>query len=149
MHKACSSIEGVPYCFSTSSVKLQGHTGQKIADFDPNWAFTDCNFSLNSPMDMKWCIKLKARQERYPIVFQGHPSNFKVTQDNKSPILTRIERFRTVNSIWIHRWLQNDAQSLKQHRRGALLFFQSHPSNFKVTREQNRRFWPELSVSGL
>ena len=41
MHKAWSSIEEVPYCFSRSYVKLQGHTAQNITDFDPNWAFPD------------------------------------------------------------------------------------------------------------
>ena len=88
---------------SRSSVKFQGHTGQQIADLDPNWAFPDCNFSLNSPMAMKWCTKLEATYKRCPIVFQGHPSNFEVTRDNTSPILTRIERFRTVTPVWIHR----------------------------------------------
>ena len=127
MCKAWSRIEEVPYCFSRSSVKFQGHAGQKIADFDPNWAFPDCNFSLNSPMATNWCIKLEATLKRCPVIFQGHQSNFKVTQDNKSPILTRIERFRT---LW------NDAQSLKQYTRGALLCFQGHPSNFKVTRDK-------------
>ena len=32
--------------FSRSSVKFEGHTAQKIADFDPNWAFQDCNSSF-------------------------------------------------------------------------------------------------------
>ena len=51
MHKVWSSIEKVPYSFSRSSVKFQGHTGQKeIINFDPNWAFSDCNSSLNSLM---------------------------------------------------------------------------------------------------
>ena len=40
----------------------------------------------------------------------------------KSSILTWIERFRTVTLVWIHWWQWNDAQSLKQHKRGALLF---------------------------
>ena len=31
-------------------VKFQGRTGRKIADFDPYWAFPDCNSSSNSPM---------------------------------------------------------------------------------------------------
>ena len=48
-----------------------------------------------------------------PIVFQGHPSNFKVTRYQKSPILTQIGRFQTVTWIWIHRWQWNDAQCLK------------------------------------
>ena len=47
MHTAQSSIEEVPYCFSRSSVKFQGHMGPKIANFDPNLAFLDCNYSLN------------------------------------------------------------------------------------------------------
>ena len=84
MHKAWSSIGEVPYCFSRSSVKFQGHTGQKIVDFDPNWAFPDCNSTLNEPMALKWCTKLNVVQKRCPIVFQGHLSNFKVTRDKNS-----------------------------------------------------------------
>ena len=68
MHKAWSGIEEVPYSFSRSSVKFEGHTALKIVEFDPNWAS------------------------------------------------------RTVTPVWIHQWLRNDAQSLKYHRRGALLF---------------------------
>ena len=96
MHKAWSSIEEVPYCFSRSSVKFQGHTAKKIVEFDPNWVFPDCNSSLNSPIAMKCCTKLETAKERCPIVFQGHPSNFKVTRDKTSPILTQIGLFRTI-----------------------------------------------------
>ena len=35
MHKAWSSIEEVPYCFSRSYIKLQGHTALKIVVFLP------------------------------------------------------------------------------------------------------------------
>ena len=100
MHKAWSNIEEVPYCFSRSSVKFQGHTALKIVLFDPNWVFPDCNSSLNSPMAMKCYTKLETAKERCPIVFQGHPSNFKVTRDKTSPILTQIGCFRTIG------WLQ-------------------------------------------
>ena len=96
MHKAWSNIEEVPYCFSRSCVKLQGHTALKIVEFYPNWAFPDSNSSLNSPMAMKCCTKLETATERCPIVFQGHPSNFKVTRDKTSPILTQIGRFWTI-----------------------------------------------------
>ena len=96
MHKAWSSIEEVPYCFSRSSVKFQGHIAQEIVKFDSNWAFPDCNSSLNSPMAMKCCTKLETANKRCPIVFQGHPSNFKVTRDKTSPILTQIGRFRSI-----------------------------------------------------
>ena len=80
MHTAGSSIEEVPYCFSRSSFKFEGHTALKIVEFDPDWAFPDCNSSLNSPMATKWCTKLEVALKRCPIVFQGHPSNFNVTR---------------------------------------------------------------------
>ena len=96
MHRAWSSIVEVPYCFSRSYVKFQGHTALKIVEFDPNWVFPDSNSSLNSPMAMKCCTKLETAKERCPIVFQGHPSNFKVTRDKTSPSLTQIGRFRTI-----------------------------------------------------
>ena len=116
MHKAWSSIEEVPYCFSRSSVKFPGHTALKIIEFDSDWAFPDCNSSLNSPMITKWCTKLELALKRGPIVFQGHPSNFKVTRLLKIVEFDPnwlIGCFRTLTQIWIHHWLQNDAQSLK------------------------------------
>ena len=96
MHRAWSSIVEVPYCFSRSYTKFQGHTALKIVEFDPNWAFPDCNSNLNSPMAMKCCTKLKTAKERCTIVFQGHMSNCKVTRYKTSPILTQIGRFRTI-----------------------------------------------------
>ena len=69
LHKAWSSIEEVPYCFWRSSVKFQGHTALKIVQFDPDWAFPDCNSSLNSSMATKWCTKLEVALKRCPIVF--------------------------------------------------------------------------------
>ena len=80
IHIAWCCLEEVPYCFSRSSVNFQGDTSLKIVEFDLDWAFLDCNSSLNSPMATKWCTKLEVAQKRCPIVFQGHPSNFKVTR---------------------------------------------------------------------
>ena len=99
MHRTLSNIEEVAYCFSRSSVKFQGHTGQKIADFDLNWPFPDCISSLNLPMALKCCTKLDIVYKGCPIVFQGRLSNFKVTQDKKTLILTKIGRFRTVTPV--------------------------------------------------
>ena len=82
---------------------------------------------------------------RCPIVFQGHPWNFKVTQLNKKRILTQIVRFCNSSLNSLKAW----CKCLKQHRSSALL-------NFKLIRQisrshwtKNRRFWPKLSVSGL
>ena len=33
--------------------------GAKIVEFDPDWAFPDCNSSLNSPLGTKRCTKLE------------------------------------------------------------------------------------------
>ena len=38
-------------------------------------------------------------------------------------VLTQIWHFWTVTPVWIHWWLWNDAQSLKQHRGGSLFIF--------------------------
>ena len=59
MPKAWCGTKEIPSCFSRSSVKFQGHTGQKITNFDQNYAFPDCNPISNSPMAMKLCTKLK------------------------------------------------------------------------------------------
>ena len=96
LHRAWNSKGEMPYCFPRSSIKFQGHTALKIVQFDPNWAFPDCNFNLNSPMAMKCCTELETTKERCPIVFQGHPSNFKVTRDKTSLILSQIGHFRTI-----------------------------------------------------
>ena len=75
-------------------------------------------------------------------VHQSHPLNIKVTRAEKSTILSRIERFPTVTPLWIHRWLGNDAQSLKWHRRKRCpIVLQAHQSNFKVTRDEKSTIW--------
>ena len=59
LHKAWSSIEEVPYFFLRWSNKFQGHTALKIVEFDPDWSFPDCNFSLNWPIGTKCFKKLE------------------------------------------------------------------------------------------
>ena len=68
---------------------------------------------------------------------------------SKIVILTKIGRFRTVTPVWIHWWLWNDAQSLKQHRRGALLFFKVIRQISRSHGSKKHRIWPRLGVSGL
>ena len=53
LHKAWNSKEEMPYCFPRSSIKFQGHTGQNITNFDPNWAFrTTGRSQLSNPSDL-------------------------------------------------------------------------------------------------
>ena len=74
---------------------------------------------------------------------------FKVTRLLKSSNLTQIRRFRTVTPVLIHQWLQNDAQSLKKHIRGVLLFFKVSCQVSRSHGYKNRQIWPRLGVSGL
>ena len=79
MHRAWGSIVEVPYCFSRSYIKLQGHTALKIVEFDPNWGvsglllqfeFTNgyemLHKAWNSIGEMPYCFP------RSSIKFQGH-----------------------------------------------------------------------------
>ena len=68
-------------------------------------------------MHKAWCCLEEVSYcfSRSSVKFQGHTAQ-------KSSISTQIGCFRTVTPVWIHQWVRNDAQSLKQHKRGALLF---------------------------
>ena len=92
-------------------------------------------------MATKWCTKLEVAWKRCPVVFQGHTTSCKVTRLKKSSILTQNGRFRTVTPAWIHRWLWNVAQSLKQQRRDALLFSKVIHQISRSHGTKHHRFW--------
>ena len=121
----------MPYCFSRSSVKFQGHTALEIVEFDPDWAFPDCNSSLNSPMAPKWSTKLEVELKRCPIVFQGHTSNCKVTRLKKSSILTQIGRFRTVTPVWNSPMATKWCKKLEVALNRCHVVFRGHTSKFQ------------------
>ena len=52
MHKTWYSIEEVPYYFSGSSIKFQGHTGWKIDDLNPIWVRLLGRSQLSNPSDL-------------------------------------------------------------------------------------------------
>ena len=119
-----------------SSIKFQGHMGLKIADFDTKWTFQDRNSSLNSPMALKWCTMVDVVKKMCPIVFQGHPSNFKVTRDNQLPFFYPNWAFPDcnfrLNSPMNLKWCRKLDVILKR----CPIIFRGHPSNFKVTRAE-------------
>ena len=84
-------------------------------------------------------VILSFRQNMYSIVLRGHPSNIKVTRVDRLTILTGIENFRTVTTVWIHRWQQNDAQRIGGMR--CPVVFPGHPPNVKVTRVAKSTIW--------
>ena len=91
-------------------------------------------------MHKAWCSIEEVHYcfPRSSIKFQGH-------KGKKSPISTRIERFRSVNSVWIHQWIWSDTQSLMQYRRGALLFFEVIHQISRSHGLKNRWFGSNLS----
>ena len=149
MHKAWSSIEEVPYCISRSFVKFQGHTGQKSPIFTRIERFRTVTLVW-----IHWWLwndaqSLKQHRRGALLFFKVIRQISRSHEIKKLQILTRIDCFWTVTSVWIHRWLWNDAQRLKQHRRGALLFFKVIRQISRSHGIKNHWFWPELSVSGL
>ena len=94
MHTAWRSIEEMSYCFPMSSIKFQSHTGQKSANCDPNWAFLDCNSSLNitDGFDMMHRVWRSIEEVSYcfsrpSIKFQGN-TGWKI--DELNPIWVRL-----------------------------------------------------------
>ena len=49
----------------------------------------------------KWHTRLGVAQKRCPMVFQGHPANFKVTRAEKSIVWLRFECFRKLAPLRI------------------------------------------------
>ena len=123
MREALCGIEEVPYCISRSSIEFQGHTGQENHRFWLELSISGLQLQLEFTHDFETMLDVVSK--RCPVVFQGYPSNFKVTRDKKLPILTWIERLWTVTPVWIHQWIWNDAQSLTYYRKGALFFVRS------------------------
>ena len=129
MHRAWSSIVDLPYSFSRSYVKFQGHTALKIVEFDPNWAFPDSNSSLNSPMAMKCCTKLETAKERCPhcfprssIKFQGHTGqNFTdfdpnwAFPDSRPVAAFKSLRFALLQEIWDRLNIEISHQGSESH----------------------------------
>ena len=75
---------------------------------------------------------------------------FKVTWAQKSINFERNWAFPDCNSsLNTQRWLQKYAQSLKWHRRGALLFSEIIHQISRSHRPKNQEFWPKLRVSRL
>ena len=122
-------------------------TKQLYEWFSPSVRLSGCHtFWLCSHhrIIMKFSGVITNDQSKVPAKGQGHRSKVKVTEVN-----TQLSRFRTVTPVWLHKWQWNHAHSSKQHRWGALLFFNVIRQISRPRRTKNRRFWPEFSVSAL
>ena len=123
-------IREEPYWFSRSSVKFQGHSGQKSAVSTPISAFWVRFRTITQVLVHGWLWNIRYRLKVYK---RGTLLIFKVirkisrSQRPKSAISTPISvfwvRFRTITQVLVHGWLWNIRYRLKVYNRGALLFF--------------------------
>ena len=162
MQKAWSNIEEVSCCFSWSSVKFRGHTGQKNRQFLPQLRVSGLQLQFEFTDTYNIIIDAWSNLEEAPhcfsrssIKFRGHTGQKKITDfvfkfqvcKGQNTVLIRNERFRTANPVRIHWWLWNDAQSLKQQRRDALLFFNVIRQNWGHTGHNIADFEPNWAFS--
>ena len=136
-------------CFSMSSVKFQGHTGQKSSIWTQIGRFR----TLTPVWIHQWLwndAESLKQHSRGALLFFKVIRQISRWHGTKNADFDPNRAFRTVTPVWIHQWPWNDAESLKQHKRGALLFFKviCQISRSHGTKKHNR-FWAELSVSGL
>ena len=106
MHKAWSCIEEVSHCFSRSSVKFQGHTGQKSRRFWPKFGVSGLQFELIDGYEMKhkaWCSweDVPYCFSRSSVKFWGHRGQ-KIT--NFDPNWTFPDCNSSLNSPMALKW---------------------------------------------
>ena len=77
MHKAWCVIEKLPYDFSGSSIKFQGHTGWKIDDMNPIWVRLLGLSQLSNPSGLP-CLNFPFKiKSRHPMdLFCDHWDNW-------------------------------------------------------------------------
>ena len=91
MHKAWSSIEEAPYCFSGSSVKFQDHTGQNKANLRDLIAATGLVFLLKLDLNPRFFSPCDLK------IWWMTPKN------NRAPLLCCFKLFASFRSHW---WMQ-------------------------------------------
>ena len=130
--KAWHSIEELPYCFSRSSIKFQGHMGWKIDDLNPNLRLLGRS-QLSNPSDLSclWAtvwrpvifpVSVSWRQPRRidgPMTFQHSIITYKIQfcinqvknhqEQYKSEDKRRFSNFLELLVRWRQMMLQNSA----------------------------------------
>ena len=148
MNTVWCRLEDVPYCFSRSSVKFQGHAAHKIVDFDTNWVFPDCNFQFEftdgyGMMHKAWnnIEEVLYSFSRSSIKFQGHTRKNcrfwpKLSVSGQYLLFEFTHGFEMMHIGWC---------SIEDV---PYCFSRSSVKSQDHTRKKCR-FWPKLSVSGL
>ena len=138
--------EMVPIVFQGHPSSFKVTRARKVSilpNFTTFWRFTDDNSSFIVQMALKFYNSLLNVWNMIPIVFEGHPSIFKVTRAPQSADLAQFRHFFPVTiSLWtitpvrMDRCFSNFAHTLEGYGRWSLLFF-------KVIRRVSRSHGPE------
>ena len=131
---------------SKQQVKVKSQSQRSRGQFCPNLGLS--RLQLESTDGYEMLHKAWSGIEEMPYCFLN-PLDFKVTRAKKLMILTRIGRFCTATPCFNHKWLRNDIQSLKCHKKCALLFSDVIRQISRSQGPRNRRFWLKWSVYGL
>ena len=146
MLKSWSSIEEVPYC--------QGHpwnfkvTRGKYCWFWAELSISGLSLQFEFTDGFEMIYKAWSSIERCPIVWQGHPSNFKVTQDkiaNFDQKWAFLDCNCSLNSPMGLKW----CTKLDVVQKSCPIVFRGHPSNLKVTYTEKSMIWIQFSAKLL
>ena len=103
IHKDGSCMKDVPYCFSRSSIKFQGHTGHKC-----HWFFTQIGRFRTVTRVWYDAQCLRGLRKCALLFFKVVMSNFKFTQDYKiavfDPNWVSPDRNSSLNSPMASKW---------------------------------------------
>ena len=100
LHKAWNSKEEMPYCFPSSSIKFQGHTGQNITEFDPNWAFPDYR-PVAAFKSLRFALFLiKSRHTSPHTEFAGVSVRSYVDLSPYCEIWAPLHELKLISSLW-------------------------------------------------
>ena len=168
IHKAWCSIEEVPYYFSRSYIKYQGHTGWKINDLDQIWARLLGWSQLSNPSDLpcwlgiwyesivwvimgRWGLFSECRcfscssyyWQKAKVKGHGHRAQKKFCLS-----LALLDCKSSLNS----QMGMERCTKLQVAQKRCTVVFQGHLSNFKVQshmRQKNCWFLPQLGIFWL
>ena len=150
--KWCTKLEVAqkrcPIVFKVISQISRSHSSKNCRIW-PNWAFWDCNSSLNSPMATKWYTKLEVASKRCPIFFARSSVKF---QDHTALKMVEFDPNcafpdcnSSLNSPMATKWYTK----LEVASKRCLIFFKVIRQFSRSHSSENRRIWPKLCVSGL
>ena len=133
MHKVCMDIEEMPYCFSRSSIKFQGHRRQKYFHIWPNLSVSRLLLQYKFTNGYEMMHKAWISIEEVPYCCSRSFLKFQCHRGKKSnqsdPIWAFLDCNLNSNSLMVVKWYIK----LKMTSKRCLIVFKGHLWHFKFT----------------